>query len=218
MKKLLFGTMLLALVSVFPIMAMAAVNINIGIPLPPPIIFAAPPEVIVLPDSDDVYVAPDIDVDIYFWHGWWWRFWEGRWYYSLYYDRAWRYYDDVPSFYFDVDPGWRDYYRRHDWYGHPWNYERIPYRRLQQNWKSWYRDQYWRGQKTWGVQGYQPRLQQERHGVRQQRQQQYEQRPEVQRHYQWQQQQREEQRSRVQQPQRPQPQSKPEEEGREHRK
>ena len=51
MKKLLFGTMLLALVIVVPIPTMAAVDIHIGIPLPPPIVFAAPPEVVVLPDT-----------------------------------------------------------------------------------------------------------------------------------------------------------------------
>ena len=44
--------------------------------LPPPIPFAAPPELIVLPETY-VYVAPDIDADIFFWNGWWWRPWEG---------------------------------------------------------------------------------------------------------------------------------------------
>ena len=40
MKKLLFGTMLLALVIVVPIPTMAAVDINVDIALPPPIVFA----------------------------------------------------------------------------------------------------------------------------------------------------------------------------------
>ena len=94
MKKLLFGTMLLALVIVVPIPTMAAVDISIGISLPPPIVFAAPPEVIVIPETY-VYVVPDIDVDIFFWGGWWWRPWEGRWYRSQYYDRGWGYYSSV---------------------------------------------------------------------------------------------------------------------------
>ena len=157
MKKLLFGTMLLALVIVVPIPTMAAVDINVNISLPPPIVFAAPPEVIVMPDTDDVYAVPDIDVDMFFWNGWWWRLWEGRWYRSHYYDRGWGYYNNVPSFYFDVDPGWRGYYRDHNWYGHRWNYERIPNQRLQQNWKGWHNDRHWEKQGTWGVQGYQPR-------------------------------------------------------------
>ena len=113
MKKLLFGTMLLALVIVVPIPTMAQVDVRVSFPLPPPIVFAAPPELIVIPETY-VYVAPDIDVDFYFWNGWWWRFWEGRWYRSRYYNRGWGYYNNVPSFYFDVDPGWREYYRDHN--------------------------------------------------------------------------------------------------------
>ena len=116
MKKLLLRTMLLALVLVVPIPAMAAVDISIGISLPPPIVFGAPPDVIVMPDTNSVYVVPTIDVDLFFWNGWWWRFWEGRWYRSHYYNRDWGYYNNVPSFYFDVDPGWRGYYGDHNWY------------------------------------------------------------------------------------------------------
>jgi len=184
MKKLLFGTILLVLVSVFPIMTMAAVDISIGISLPPPIEFTAPPELIVIPDTY-VYVAPEIDVDLFFWNGWWWRTWEGRWYRSHYYNRGWGYYNNVPSFYFDVDPGWRGYYRDHNWHGHRWDYERIPNQRLQQNWKSWQNDRRWERRGTWGVQSYQPRPQPQRQELRQQRQQQYQQRPEVQQHQQW---------------------------------
>lgn len=88
--------------------------------------------------------------------------WEGRWYRSHYYNQGWSYYRNVPSFYFDVDPGWRGYYRDHNWYGHPWNYERIPNQRLQQNWKGWQSNRHWEKQGTWGVQSYQPRSQQQR--------------------------------------------------------
>ena len=189
MKKLLFLAMLLALVIVVSIPTMAAVNISIGISLPPPIVFEAPPQVVVLPDTDDVYVDPDLDVDLFFWNGWWWRFWEGRWYRSQYYNQAWVYYDNVPSFYFDVDPDWRGYYRNHDWHGHPWNFERIPNRELHQNWKGWRNDKYWQKQETWGVRSYQPQPQPQRQQQRQQRQQQYQQRPEVQQHQQLRQQQ-----------------------------
>jgi len=59
MKKVLFETILLALVLVFPIPTMARVDVSIKHSLPPPIIFAAPPEVIVIPETN-VYVAPDI--------------------------------------------------------------------------------------------------------------------------------------------------------------
>jgi hypothetical protein len=220
MKKLLFGTMLLALVMVVPIPTMAGVDIHVSFPLPPPIVFATPPEVVVIPETY-VYVVPDIDIDLFFWNGWWWGLWEGRWYRSRYYDRGWAYYNYVPSFYFDVDPGWRGYYRDHNWYGRPWNYERIPYPRLQQNWKRWHDNRYWARRGTWGVQSYKARPQQQRQELRHQRRQEYQQRPEVQRHQQQRQQQqrqpqvqqpqRKEQRPQVQQPQHSQsPQGKPE--------
>ena len=197
MKTLFFGTIFLVLAIVVPIPTMAQVNINIGVPFPPPppIPFAAPPEVIAMPETSGVYVPPDIDADLYFWNGFWWRLWEGRWYRSAYYDRDWAYYNSVPGFYFDIDPHWRDYYRNHNWYGHQWNYQRIPYQRFQQNWKSWQTSRSWGGQKTWGVQGYPPRTQSHTQVLRQQRQQQYQQRPEVQKHQQYLQQQRQPQRS-----------------------
>lgn len=182
MKRLLFGAILLALVMAVPLPTMAQVGVNISFGLPHPIEFAAPPDVIVLPDTDDVYVVPGIDVDLFFWSGWWWRPWHGRWYRSRYYDRGWGYYNNVPSFYFDVDPGWRGYYRDRNWYGRQWNYDPIPHQRLQQNWQSWHGNRYWERQRTWGVQGYQPRPQPQRQELRQQRQQQYQQRPEVQQH------------------------------------
>jgi hypothetical protein len=198
MKRLVFAV-LLSLAIVVPIPAMAAVDIHIGFSLPPPILFPAPPEVIVLPDTNDVYCVPDIDVDIFFWNGWWWRPWEGRWYRSRYYDRGWAYYDTVPRFYFDIDPGWRGYYRDHDWHGHRWNYERIPDRRLQQNWRTWQNNRHWERQRTWGVQNYRPRPPQQKQELRIQRQQEYRQRPEVQLHQQQRQQQ--QRQSQVQKPQ-----------------
>ena len=184
MKKLVLGTILLALAIVSPIQAIAGVNVNIGIALPPPVVFEAPPDVIVLPDTNDVYVVPDSDADLYFWDGWWWRPWEGRWYRSHYYNRGWSYYSHVPSFYYDVDPGWRTYYRQHNWNGHRWNYERIPDRQLRQNWRTWKNKRHWERQRTWGVQSYKPRPQHQRQQLRNERQKQYHQRPEVQRHQQ----------------------------------
>jgi hypothetical protein len=184
MKKLFLATILLALAIVVPVPATAAVDVSVGFPLPPPIVFPGPPEVIVMPDANDVYVAPNVSEDMYFSNGFWWRHWEGRWYRSPYYDRGWAYYNHVPGFYFDVDPGWRGYYRDRNWNGHPWNYERIPYDRFHQNWKSWHNNHYWEKHGAWGVQGYRPRSQQQRQEIRHQRQVQYNKRPEVQRHQQ----------------------------------
>jgi hypothetical protein len=194
MKKLLIGPVLIALLSVVSFPAMARADVNVSLGLPPLIVFSSPPELIVLPDTY-VYVVPDVEAEIFFYDGWWWRPWEGRWYRSHYYDRDWGYYNNVPSFYFDVDPGWRGYYRDRNWYGHQWNYDRIPHQRLHQNWKSWQSKRHWEKQGTWGVQGYKPQPQQQRQELRQQRQQQYQQKPEVQ-------QQRQQPKEKAQKPQR----------------
>jgi len=149
---------------------------------PPPIPFQAPPEVVVMPDTEDVYVVPDVAVDLFFWNGFWWRLWDGRWYRSPYYDHGWAYYHNVPGFYFDVDPHWRTYYRENNWYGHRWNHERIPYQQLHNNWKGWHDNHHWERGRAWGVQGYQPRPPERRQELRRERQEQYQRRPDIQRH------------------------------------
>jgi len=181
MNKILAGILLLTLAVVLPQPLRAEVNISIGFALPEPVYFDRPPEVIVLPDTRYVYVVPESEFDLFFWNGWWWRPWQGRWYRSRSYNRGWAYYNNIPSFYYDVDPGWRDSYRARTWSGHRWNYERIPHQRLQSNWKQWHDNQYWQRNRTWGVEGYRPRPQRQAEEIRMQRQEHYRQQPEVQR-------------------------------------
>ncbi len=180
MKNMLSAVILSTAAVVVPISSTSAVDVSIGVSLPPPMVFSAPPEVIVLPDTNDVYVAPDLDIDLFFWNGWWWRAWNGHWYRSHDYDRGWAYYEGVPRFYYDVEPGWRVCYGDHNWFGHRWYYERISHRRLQQNWRSWHSDRHWDRQRTWGVQDYRPRSPLQRQELRYERREHHEQRPEFQ--------------------------------------
>ena len=160
MKKLLWGTILLALIIAAPIptMAMGRIDIGVSIPLPPPIGFAEPPEMVVIPETY-IYVVPDSDEDIFFYSGWWWRPWNGRWYRSQYYNSGWGYYEGTPSFYVSVPAGWRNNYRQRRWGDHQWNYQRIPHQQVQQNWQGWERDRHWERQNTWGVRDLKPRTQ-----------------------------------------------------------
>jgi len=64
MKKLFLGAMLLALAISVPIPTMGQVSVQVGIPLPPPITFSAPPETVLLPGTG-VYAGPDIAVDLF---------------------------------------------------------------------------------------------------------------------------------------------------------
>src|SRR4030042_856071 len=94
---------------------------QVVVELPPPIVFVEPPEVIVLPETE-VYVVPEIQEDIYFYGGWWFRLWNGRWYRSRAYDSGWIFYSGIPTWYVTIHPHWRDNYRNHMWGGHRWDY------------------------------------------------------------------------------------------------
>ncbi len=150
MKKFVVGTILWTLAMVVPMSAMAKVDVHVSIPLPPPIVFSAPPSAVVIPETY-VYTFPDVREEIFFFNGWWWRSWDGRWYRSRHYDSGWGYYKGVPAFYSKIPSNWRNDYRDHRWKGYHWNYQRIPQNQLQNNWKSWERNKYWEKQHSWGV-------------------------------------------------------------------
>ena len=158
MKKAMIGTLLLV-AALVPLSARAQIGVSVGVnvALPPPIVFPAPPEVVVLPESN-VYVVPDVEADIYFSQGWWWRPWQGRWYRSRYYDRGWGFYRAAPPpFYRNVPPGWRNDYRDHRWRGHEWNHERVRHDEMARNWRGWERDKHWQQQREYQGPRGQPR-------------------------------------------------------------
>lgn len=154
MKKLFVKVLFLAVIVLAPSLVMAEVDVKvrINIPLPPPIVFPVPPHVVVIPETD-VYAVPDVEEDIFFYGGWWWRPWEGRWYRSHYYDRGWAYYKGTPYFHRHVPPGWRGYYRDRRWKGYEWDHRPIPHREAERNWRGWKRDRHWEKSNNWGVRG-----------------------------------------------------------------
>src|SRR4030042_7110367 len=113
----------------------AGVNVNIGVNLPA-YSFAAPPDVVVIPGTY-VYMVPDIDVDVLFYQGYWWRPYEGRWYRSRDYKGGWRHVDSgsIPS---GLRALPQDYRHRLS-PGH----ERVPHGDVQRNWKKWEQKKHW---------------------------------------------------------------------------
>lgn len=150
MKKLLLVTMLELLLLTFPVLTIAEVNVSINFSLPPPIAFDAPPEVIVIPGTY-AYVVPDVDVDVFFYDGWWWRPWEEKWYRSRNYRSGWKHYRKIPSFYGKIPSGWRNDYKKHRWQGNQWKAQRIHHQQVEQNWRHWEKSKHWEKQNTWGV-------------------------------------------------------------------
>jgi hypothetical protein len=63
MKKLLLVSIFFTSATILPMPTMAWVDIHAVISLPQPIVFEAPPEVIVMPDTSGVYVIADADAD-----------------------------------------------------------------------------------------------------------------------------------------------------------
>lgn len=124
----------------------ARVNVSVGINLPA-YRFAAPPEVVVIPGTY-VYMVPDIDVDVLFFQGYWWRPYEGRWYRSRDYRGSWRYV--APA---RIPRGLRELPQDYRQRLSP-EYNRVPHRDVRKNWKKWERERYWdrRGEPNRGPQ------------------------------------------------------------------
>jgi hypothetical protein len=83
-----------------PVHAGANVNVNVGIPIgvavapapviaaPQPVYVEEPPEMVVIPRSD-VYFAPGVSVDIFFYDDRWWNRRGDRWYRASAYNGPW---------------------------------------------------------------------------------------------------------------------------------
>lgn len=135
--------------------ARSGTDVDVSVSLPPAINFVSPPQLIVLPETY-VYVVPDVDVDIFFHDGWWWRPWQGGWYRSRSYNSGWNRYRSVPSFYREIPAGWRNEYRDRRWRGHQWSTKRISFTQVQKNWDGWEKNRHWEKQQNWGVRDLRP--------------------------------------------------------------
>lgn len=149
MRRSIWTAVLLASILASSLPAMAAADVHVSIPLPP-VVFPAPPALVVIPETY-VYAVPDVEGEIFFYGGWWWRPWEGRWYRSRRYDSGWQHYRRVPAFYKKVPRGWRNDYRERRWKGKEWRHESIPHEQVERNWRSWEKGRHWEKRNSWGV-------------------------------------------------------------------
>jgi hypothetical protein len=117
-----------------PTTSNAGVNVSVTIPLPP-LVFPGPPALVVMPGTY-AYFAPDAGVNIFFYHGYWYRPYRGRWYLAAGYNGPWGSIavERVPG----VLRGFPPNYRRV-----PPGYERMPYRTVRSNWRTWENGRYW---------------------------------------------------------------------------
>ena len=116
----------------------AEVSIGIGINIPgppPPVVIHQPPPVVVIPNTY-VYYPPDVEVDIFFYHGHWYRPHHGHWYRARGYNGPWGYVAprEVPGVLFGLPSDYRHHRYRSNHIGHE---------ELRTHWESWERDRYW---------------------------------------------------------------------------
>ncbi len=138
MKRIVLPMVSLFLVVGIQFVATAGnVNINIGVGFPPPLEFAAPPDVVVVPSgTSDVYLVPNT-VGLYFYGGYWYRFHENHWFRSTIYSGPWRTIGATlvppsvvvipPDYILSVPPG----------------YHRIRYGDFHSHWRNWGYNHYW---------------------------------------------------------------------------
>jgi hypothetical protein len=137
-RKMLDGMLIAALlfagVMVCPVPGEAGVNLNITIPLPG-LEIVAPPAMVVIPGTY-AYYAPDVEADLFFYHGYWYRPYQGGWYYSLGYNGPWGRVTigNVPPPLVNLRPDYRNI---------PDRYGRMPYGTVQRNWRQWEEERYW---------------------------------------------------------------------------
>jgi hypothetical protein len=142
MKKSIFIATILTLLLGFSSQSMAGTQTSVNTS-PPAYVFPASPEVVVIPETY-VYYAPNVDFDIFFCGGHWYRPHGGNWFRSTSYNGPWAHIKNAPSALHNLPHNYRTITRES---------RRIPYGELDRNWRDWERGNYW-GSHGWGRGGY----------------------------------------------------------------
>jgi len=142
MKKVWFtvsGVLLLSL-TVFSDQSHAFVNVSIGVHIPA-YTFSTPPRMVVIPGTY-AYSVSDINADILFYRGYWFRPYGGRWYRSISYNGPWVHISAplVPRALVNLPPHYRSISPE---------YRRISYGEFHGNWRRWEKERYWERDEQW---------------------------------------------------------------------
>lgn len=119
---------------VYPLISNAGVNLNVTVLLPE-LGIAVPPAMVVIPGSY-AYFAPDVEAELFFYRGYWYRPYRGEWYFSAEYNGAWGRVaiGNVPPPLINLPPDYRNV---------PPGYERMPYHMVKRNWRHWEEERHW---------------------------------------------------------------------------
>ncbi len=127
LKQIVFAGVIAASLST-PLVAAAQVSINVAI-VPPPVIFPAPPRVVVVPNTPVAYV-PTTTYNVFFFDGRYWSFHEGAWFLATSYRGPWVFVPvahvprpliEVPVRYYKVPPGHAKKFAHEEGRGRDWD-------------------------------------------------------------------------------------------------
>lgn len=126
-------SMLVAFTFISPASAGAEANLSIQIGLPP-LVIPGPPGLVVIPETY-VYYPPEVNENLFFYHGHWYRPHQGYWYRAPHYNGPWDpiVIGQVPRAVLAVPTGYRYSPVR----------EHVPYGQAKKNWRKWERDRRW---------------------------------------------------------------------------
>jgi len=104
---------------------------------PPAYAFPGPPDVVPIPGTY-AYMVPGIDVDIFFYQGYWYRLFGGRWFVATAYSGPWLFAPArrIPRVLLTLPPNWRRLALAP-------GYRPIPHGELLRNWSRWERERHW---------------------------------------------------------------------------
>ncbi|RJR40768.1 MAG: hypothetical protein C4576_19585 [Desulfobacteraceae bacterium] len=121
--------------------ALAETQVEVKTRVPLPFLFPDPPQVVVIPGTY-VYVVPDFDMSVLFYHGHWYCPQGRTWYRASHYDGPWKRIPlgHVPRALVTLPPHFRRV---------PPGISKISHRELQANWREWERRKHWDEDEGW---------------------------------------------------------------------
>lgn len=129
MKKMILT---MALVAGAAMTAPADVDVNVNIGLP--VLAVGPDPVMAVVPGTYVYFVADLDGDLFFYQGYWWRVHKGRWHRSAAAGGPWKFFRKVPHPLLNLPPGWRNL---------PPGHARLKHSEVKRNWKQWEKEKRW---------------------------------------------------------------------------
>ncbi len=110
----------------------ADVDVNVNIALP--VLAVGPDPMMAVIPGTYVYFVVDLDGDLFFYQGYWWRVHHGRWHRAAAAGGPWKFFKKVPHPLLNLPPGWRQL---------PPGHAKFKFAEVKKNWRQWEKEKRW---------------------------------------------------------------------------